>query len=173
MAKTREQKEETVKALTEALGDAKAIVFANYQGLGVREQQELQGNLREGGMRFAVVKNNLFTKAAKDAGLKLERPDGPVAVAYGFEDPVAVTKAVVEFSKDNEALEVTGGFVDGDPVEVSVIQKLASLPSREELLGRFVGSISAPARNFAGALSAIPRSLVYALNAVKEQKPTN
>lgn len=170
MAKTREEKEATVKALTEALKEAKAVVFADYHGLSVREQQELQANMRTGGMKFGVVKNNLFTKAAKDAGLKLERPSGPVAVAYGFDDPVAVAKGVAEFAKEHESLELTGGFVDGEPVEITVIQKLASLPGREELIGKLVGSISAPARNLAGGLSAISRNLAYALNAVKEAK---
>ncbi len=170
MPKTREQKEATLKALTEALRDAKAVVFADYQGLDVREQQELQGNLRESGMRFEVVKNTLFTKAATAAGLKLERPTGPVAVAFGFEDPVAVAKAVHTFAKDHEALEVTGGFVDGEAVAVSVIDKLASLPSRDELLAKLMGSISAPVRNLASGLSGVSRNLVYALTAVKEQK---
>lgn len=170
MPKTREQKEATLKVLAEALKDAKAVVFADYQGLGVREQQELQNGMREGGMRFAVVKNTLFTMAAKEAGLELERPTGPVAVAYGFEDPVAVAKAVHDFAKEHEALEITGGFVDGEAVELSVIDKLASLPSRDELLAKLMGSLGAPIQNLAGGLSAIPRNLVYALSAVKEQK---
>ncbi|MEX1112971.1 MAG: 50S ribosomal protein L10 [Patescibacteria group bacterium] len=170
MPKTREQKEAVTQALTTALRDAAAVVFTDYQGLGVREQQELQAQLRENGMRFEVVKNTLFQRAAKDAGLTVDELTGPVGVAFGFEDPVSVSKAVTQFAKDNEALEVTGGIVDGERVEVAMISKLASLPGRDELLGRLVGSISAPVRNLASGLSAVPRDLVYALNAVKEQK---
>ncbi len=170
MPKTREQKEAVTQALTTALRDAAAVVFTDYQGLGVRAQQELQAQLRENGMRFEVVKNTLFQRAAKDAGLSVDELTGPVGVAFGFEDPVAVSKAVSRFAKDHEALEVTGGIVDGEQVEVTVISKLASLPGRDELLGRLVGSLSAPARNLASGLSAVPRNLVYALSAVKEQK---
>ncbi len=170
MPKTREQKEAVVQALTKALQDAAAVVFTDYKGLGVRAQQELQAKLREAGMRFEVVKNTLFQRAAKDAGLNVAELTGPVGVAFGFEDPVAVSKAVSRFAKEHEALEVTGGIVDGEQVEVTVISKLASLPGRDELLGRLVGSISAPVRNLASGLSAVPRDLVYALSAVKEQK---
>lgn len=170
MPKTREQKEQEVAELTEALKGASASVIANYQGLGVREQQELQNTLREQGMRFHVVKLTLLNRAAKDAGIELDKLSGQQALAIGTDDPVGVSKAVAEFAKEHEALEITGGIVDGKQVEVDLIKRYAALPGREELLGRLMGSISAPIRNVASGLSAVSRNLVYALNAVKENK---
>ncbi len=170
MPKTREQKEQEVAELTQSLSDASAAVLTNYQGLGVREQQELQNTLREQGMRFHVIKLSLFERAADAAGITLEKLVGQQAVANGTDDPVAVSKAVSQFAKDHDALEITGGIVDGAQVDAAMIKRYAALPGREELLGRFVGSISAPVRNLASGLSAVSRNLVYALNAVKEQK---
>jgi large subunit ribosomal protein L10 len=170
MAKTRDQKEATVDSLAERLGRVEVAVFADYQGLTVRQTEELRGNLKEQELEFEVVKNTLFSLAAKRAGLEVERPTGPVAVAFGFSDPVAVAKALNSFAKDNEQLEITGGVFEGKIVEAAMIKQLAALPSREDLLGRLVGSISAPTRNLANVLGATSRNLVYALRAVGEGK---
>lgn len=170
MAKTRAQKEQEVAELTEALKGGTASVLADYQGLNVREQQELQSTLREAGMRFHVVKLTLLQRAAEAAGVKLGELTGPQAIAIGTEDPVAVSKAVAEFSKEHEALEITGGIVDGEQAEVALIKRYAALPGREELLARLIGSIGGPVRNVASGLSAVSRNLVYALGAVKETK---
>ncbi|MSU76050.1 50S ribosomal protein L10 [Patescibacteria group bacterium] len=170
MPKTREQKEQEVAELTEALKGASASVLTNYQGLGVRDQQELQNSLREQGMRFHVAKLTLLNRAAKEAGIELDTLEGQQALAIGADDPVGVAKAVAEFAKEHEALEITGGIVDGKQVGVELIQRYASLPGRDELLGRLMGSISAPVRNLASGLSGVSRNLVYALTAVKEKK---
>lgn len=170
MPKTREQKEASVAELTDQLKRIQLGVMTNYHGLTVREAEELRSTLREQGMTFEVVKNTLFNRAAEAAGLKIEKIEGPVGLALGFDDAVATAKAVNTFSKDHEALEITGGISEGAQVDVSLVKQLAALPSREELLGRLVGSLSAPARNLAGVLGATTRNLVYALQAVKEQK---
>lgn len=170
MSKTREQKEQTVAELTEALKAAPAAVLTNYHGLGVREQQELQGSLKDAGMQFRVVKQTILKRAAKEAGIDLGELKGPAGLATGVDDPVSISKAISTFAKAHEALEITGGIVDQKLVGTEVIQRYAALPGREELLGRLMGSISAPVRNVAAGLSAISRNLVYALQAVKESK---
>ncbi len=170
MAKTRDQKEQTVADLAEAL-KAPAAVLTDYQGLTVREQQELQAALREQGLSFMVVKQTLLRRAAEQAGVKLaDDLSGPMALALGGDDPVGISKLISEFAKDHEALEVTGGIVDGAQVDAAMVKRYASLPGREELLGRLVGSIGGPLRNLASGLSGVSRNLVYALNAVKESK---
>lgn len=170
MAKTRQSKEQDVAALADKLGRMQAAVVTNYQGLSVRDTELLRAQLREQGMDFEVVKNTLFKRAADDAGVKVEEFTGPVAIAFGYEDSVQTAKVVTKFAKDNEKLEVTGGLVEGKQVDVAIIKQLAALPSREELLGRLVGSLSAPARNLASVLGATTRNLVYALRAVQETK---
>lgn len=170
MAKTRDQKEQTVADLAEAL-KSPAAVLTDYQGLTVREQQDLQGKLREQGLSFLVVKQTLLRRAAEQAGVKLSDDlSGPMALALGGEDPVGISKLISEFTKEHEALEITGGIVDGAQVDAAMVKRYASLPGREELLGRLMGSISAPVRNLASGLSGVSRNLVYALNAVKEKK---
>lgn len=170
MAKTRDQKEQTVADLAEAL-KAPAAVLTDYQGLTVREQQDLQGALREQGLTFMVVKQTLLRRAAEQAGVKLSGDlNGPMALALGGDDPVGISKLIAGFAKEHEALEITGGIVDQEHVGVDMIKRYAALPGREELLGRLIGSIGGPVRNLASGLSGVSRNLVYALTAVKERK---
>ncbi len=170
MAKTRPQKETAVAELADKLGRAQAVVVTNYQGLTVRETEELRGTLREQGMDYDVVKNTLYQLAAKQAGLTVDDLTGPAAIAFGYDDPVLATKVVSRFAKDNEKLDIVSGVIDGKQVDITVIKKLAALPSREELLGRLIGSISSPAQKLVTALSATTRDLAFALRAVQEQK---
>lgn len=170
MAKTRQSKEQDVASLADKLGRMQAAVVTNYQGLSVRDTELLRSSLREQGMDFEVVKNTLFHRAAEKADVQADELNGPVAVAFGYDDTVQTAKIVSKFAKDNEKLEITGGIVDGKQVDPAVIKQLAALPSREELLGRLVGSLSAPARNLASVLGATSRNLVYALRAVQETK---
>jgi large subunit ribosomal protein L10 len=167
---TRADKEAQVAELTEKLKRSNSVVVTHYHGLTVRELQEFRKDLHEVEVDYQVAKISLFNRAAEAAGMKLEGMSGPIAVAIGYGDPVQTSKAVNAFAKDHEAMELVGGVMDGKQVDVATIKKLAALPGREELLGKLVGSLSAPPRNLAGALAAIPRSLVYALSAVKEQK---
>ena len=86
------------------------------------------------------------------------------------EDPVSPAKALVEFAKQNEVFELKAGVLDGKLLAIDDIKALAELPSREELLAKMLGSMSAPATNFVGVLAAVPRSLVQVLAAIKDQK---
>lgn len=170
MPKTRAQKEAALAELSADLGKQQMAVLTHYHGLTVRDLQELRAKLREHGMKFTIVKNTLFARAAKEAGITVETVEGPLAVAVGFDDAVQTAKTINQFSKDHEALEIMSGIFEGKQVDAAMVQKLANLPGREELLGRLIGSIGGPTRNLAGALSAISRNLVYALRAVQEQK---
>src|SRR5687767_1247076 len=113
MPKTKEQKQEDLQQLTDELGKIQAAVMADYHGLTVREMQDLRAKLREQGVTLRVVKNTLFKKAADDAGLSIEQFTGPVGLALGFDDAVQTAKVMHKFAKDHEALELTGGIVEG------------------------------------------------------------
>jgi large subunit ribosomal protein L10 len=95
---------------------------------------------------------------------------GPTAIALVNDDPVAPAKALVEFAKLNNIFELKAGMLDGKLLAVSDIKALAELPSRDELIAKMLGSMSAPATNFVGVLAAVPRAFVLALAAIKDQK---
>ena len=166
---SRQDKETQVAALTDRFSRQEAAVIAHYHGLTVRDLADLRAKLREQGVDFQVAKNTLLKLSAKESGIEAEFT-GPTAVAFGYEDPVTTSKVVNDFAKENENLEIVGGIVENQLVDVATVKKLAALPSREELLGKFVGSISSPARNLASVLTATTRNLVYALKAVQEAK---
>ncbi|MDH4007293.1 MAG: 50S ribosomal protein L10, partial [Desulfuromonadales bacterium] len=86
------------------------------------------------------------------------------------DDQVAPAKALVEFAKKNDVFELKAGMLDGKLIDVSAIKALSDLPSREQLLAKMLGSMSAPATNFVGVLAAVPRSFVQVLAAIKDQK---
>ena len=168
----RERKEIEVSSLSERLEKAKTIIFTDYRGLKVSEINELRSELRKEESSFKVVKNRLMKRVLKAAGLEhlMEHFTGPTAVASSEIDPISPAKILVKFAKDHDKLVLKGGYMEGAALAIKDVENLASMPSREELLGRALSSMLAPATNMAGVLAAIPRKLVYALNAIKETK---
>lgn len=173
MAKTRQQKEQNVKDLTEKLKKAKSLVFVNFDGLKVKEIEELRKNCRAENIDYLVTKKTLMKKAFKDAGLKDIDPksfEKEVATVFSYEDEVAPARIIQDFAKEHEALVAFGGVLEGQFVEQNKIIELSKLPSKDELLAKVVGSIKAPVSGFVNVLSGNLRNLVYVLNAVKDSK---
>ena len=168
----KNSKEALVAEFAEKLKAAKASFLADYRGLDVDQANALRNKLREVGVEYRVVKNTPLRWADKDTGSACfdEHLNGPTAIALVNEDPVAPAKALVEFAKKNDAFELKAGMLDGKLLTVAEITALAELPSREELLAKMLGSMSAPASNFVGVLAAVPRTFVQALVAIKDQK---
>ena len=168
----KKSKEALVKEFAEKLKVAKAAFLADYRGLSVEQANALRRKLQGVGVEYRVVKNTLLRLAAKDTGVACldEFLVGPTAIALVNNDPVAPAKALVEFAKQNSIFELKAGMLDGKLLAVDEIKALAELPSREELLAKMLGSMSAPATNFVGVLAAVPRSFVRALAAIKDQK---
>jgi large subunit ribosomal protein L10 len=168
----REEKVQETKSLTERLEKAKTLIFAEYRGLKVSEMNELRMKLRKEGSLFKVVKNRLMKRVLKDKGLDSLSGHfkGPTAVASSDEDPISPAKVIMNFAKDHDKLVIKGGFMEGSALTPRQVDALAKMPSREELIARALGSMVAPARNFACVLAAVPRKLVYAVNAIKEKK---
>lgn len=168
----KEEKKQEIQSLSERVKKAQVLIFADYRGLNVLEVTELRAKLREGESTFKVVKNRLFKRVLKDQGLEeLDKYfTGPTALATSEVDPVSPAKALVDFAKVHEKLELKGGFLDGKDLTSADILALAKMPSREQLLAKMLGSISSPATNMAGVLAAVPRKLLYALNAIKDTK---
>ena len=168
----KQSKEDLVAELAEKLKVAKAAFLADYRGLDVDQANDLRNKLREVGVEYRVVKNTLLRLAAKDTGSACfdEYLNGPTAIALVNEDPVAPAKALVEFAKKYNVFELKAGMLDGKLLAVTDIVALAELPSREVLLAKMLGSMSAPATNFVGVLAAVPRTFVQVLAAIKDQK---
>lgn len=175
MAKTRDQKEQTVAELTEAFNSNKLAVMADYRGLDVPAISALRANLRENNARFTVAKNSLVKIALNNSHLNVEDTTmlvGPVGIAFS-KDEVGAAKIVFDFAKTNEALEIVGGIdEDGNALSRDDIVALAKLPSKEQLLAQAVGTIAAPLSGFVRVLNGNLSGLVYALKAIQEQKTT-
>lgn len=175
MAITREAKEKAVATLSDELGRLKLAVLTDYRGLTVTEIQELRNSLREQGITYRVSKNTLVKLAAssadnlKDTDLSMFK--GPMALAIGFDDEVAPARAVFQFAKEHKALEIVGGIMeDGTTLTAAEVKALASLPTKDQLLGQLVGTIAAPLSSFVGVLGGNVRSIVTVLAAIGEAK---
>ncbi|MGL5576533.1 MAG: 50S ribosomal protein L10 [Sarcina sp.] len=157
MNKNRQLKEAKVAEIKEKLEKAQAVVLANYQGLSVEQDTELRKTLREAGVEYKVYKNTLVTLAAKELGLEgiVEFLEGPVSIAFGYEDATAPARVLNNFAKANKKLELKAGIVDGTIYDSEKIKVLAEIPSKEVLIAKLLGSIKSPVSNFAYLLSAI------------------
>ena len=160
-AKVLESKKEIVAQLTERLEKAQAGVIADFRGLTVAQDTELRTKLREAGVEYTIVKNTLTRFAANAVGLGDLDPvlHGPTALATSADDVVAPAKVLVEFAKKNEQLEIKAGFVDGKVISVDEVKVYASIPNKETLIAKMLGSLQAPIGNLARTLDAIAKQM--------------
>ncbi len=163
----RAQKAETIETLKGVFTDSGAVVVTHYMGLTVAEMTDLRGRLRKEGASLQVVKNTLAIKALADvageAGNALFA--GPVAIAYG-QDPVSAAKVVTQYAKDNDKFSVVGGLLDQTTVlDKAAVNNLATLPSLDQIRGKLIGLIQAPATKIAGVLQAPAAQLARVLSA--------
>jgi len=169
---TKDQKKEIIKNLVDRLSRQKAIVFFDYTGLNVGQFQELRGKLREEGIDCQVIKKTLIDLALEKAGLKIGKVKGmpgQIALVLGYEDEVAPARALYQFAKENEDLKIMAGVVQGDYLENEAIINLAKLPSKQELLGKLVATISGPSYGLVNVLKGNLRKLVFVLSNVKSE----
>ncbi|HSX47979.1 MAG TPA: 50S ribosomal protein L10, partial [Candidatus Nanoarchaeia archaeon] len=163
-----------VDKLSSDLGRLKLAVLTDYRGLTVAEISELRDKLREEGISYKVTKNTLLRIALKAnsayADLDPAAFTGPMALAMGFDDEVAPARVIFQYAKAHEALEIVGALTgDGQLLSAAQVKALASLPTREQLLGQVVGTIAAPLTGFVGVMGSQVRSIVNVLNAIKDQ----
>jgi len=173
---TREEKEKQVAWFREEFRSAKALFLTNYQGLSVKDLTALRSELRARGASFKVLKNTLVRLAYEDTDVAVLRDDlfGPRGAAWNRseEDAPAVAKVLVDFAKTHPNLQLVRGVLKGKLVEPSEVDTLSKLPSREELLGRVLGTMMAPVSAFVNVLAAVPRSFLNVLKAIEEKKST-
>jgi large subunit ribosomal protein L10 len=152
----RPDKVAVVDDVKSGLTDSAATLLTHYRGLTVTEMAELRIKLREAGARYRVAKNTLARRAAVDAGMEglQELLDGPTALVFCDEDPVAPAKALKAFAKDHPALVIRGGYLDGEILDDAAAIKLADLASKEELLAQLAGLMYGALANTARLLQA-------------------
>ena len=151
------KKAQLVTEVAEQFKNASSVVVVDYLGITVEEATNLRAELRKAGVQFAVIKNSILSRAAKEAGL--EGMDdifkGPSAVAFSNEDVVAPAKILADFAKKVEALEIKAGVIEGKVSSKEEIEALAKLPNREGLLSMLLSVLQAPVRNTALAFKAV------------------
>ena len=173
MAKSRKQKEVTLADLTERLGKAKSVVFADVKGLTVKDVSDFRRKARTEKVGVLVAKKTLMRLAFKDAGYDGVDPaaiQGSLAMITGEEDEIAPAKLTAEFSKDHEALKIVGGVFERKLVDAKAIGALAKLPGKPELMARLVGSLNSPLSGLVNVMAGNLRGLVNVLNALKDKQ---
>lgn len=167
-----EAKRATVAALKEDLSAAKATIVADYRGLTVADINAVRRTLRGEGIKYRVVKNRLAKIAAQEAGNTelAALLEGPSALAMGSGDEVALAKSFLDAIRPYRTVAVRGAILGGHRVDADSVTRLATLPSRDVLLGQLAGSMVAPLASMASLLAAPLRNLGYALAQVAERK---
>lgn len=171
--KSREQKQKDLEALTEQLSNSKSAVVVSFTNLTVNKDQEIRNQLREAGAKYQVVKNTLARLAVKGTPYEeaTEHFKGVTAIAWTSDEPVDLSKAVSKFIKENDKIfTFKTGIVEGKVVNFDKIKEIANLPSKDELIGKLLYLLNAPAQRLATVLSAIPRDLAVVLQQVSEGK---
>ena len=146
----RSEKKEFVQKLKEEIDTSSSVIVTHYSGLTVDESDQLRSEMRNNGAKFKVTKNRLTKLALKQTQFKdlADLFTGPTAIAYS-DDPVAPAKVAVSFEKKLEKFKIIGGGYDGEKIDREKINFLATLPPMDELRGKIVGLISAPAQKIA------------------------
>ncbi|MFV1987691.1 MAG: 50S ribosomal protein L10 [Gemmatimonadota bacterium] len=167
-----DEKQRVAEELRQALQDHDTIYLTDFTGLNVKAITEFRSRLREQGLGYRVVKNTLMKRALE--GLDLpdlsDHLEGPTALIFSESDPVAPAKVVKDFAKEHEDRPVIKiGVVDRQEMAADQIQKMADLPSREQLLGSIAGSLTAGVGGVAGALNALIRDIAHMIGEVAQQ----
>ena len=154
MPKTKEQKQEILTQLAAEVDKQHAIIFVDFKGLKVKEIAELRKQLKQTGSKLVVAKKTLLSKALKEKGIEADMKgmEGQIGAIFAFEDSIIPIKIANTFTKSSENLKIVGGYFENEMQSAQTIISIANLPSREELLAKFVGTIAAPMAGLANVL---------------------
>ena len=169
---TKAFKTDKIEAIKSKIEKAQVAVITEYKGLTVEEITDLRRSIQKDGGDYMVTKNTLTKIAVKGTPFEAlaEKMTGPIALAFGFVDPVAPAKAVKTFIEKVKKGEILGAVLDGKLLSVEETKALANLPSKEELYAKILGSINSPASGIANSLNAVMSQLTRTMAAVRDQK---
>ena len=171
VALNREEKAAVIEEVSAQVAQAGSIVLAEYRGLTVEKITQLRKQARESGVYLRVLKNTLVRRAVKDTPYEklADQMVGPLM--YGISaDPVAPAKLIASFAKANEQLVLKGGAMPNVVMDVAGVQALATMPSRDELLAKLLGTMQAPVATFVRTLNEVPTKFVRGLAAVRDKQ---
>ncbi len=174
MAKV-ELKRPVVEEISESIKDAQSVILIDYRGLTVEQDTRLRKQLREAGVTYKVYKNTMMNFAFKGTDFEslTQYLEGPSAMALSTTDATAPARIISKFAKEAPVLEIKGGVVEGIPYDAKGIASIASIPSREELLSKLLGSMQAPIANFARVMDQLAeKGGAEAAMAAKEAAPS-
>ncbi len=152
-----ELKKPIIEEIQSSIKDAKSVVVVDYRGLTVEQDTRLRKTLRENNITYKVYKNTMINFAIQGTEFEGLAPylEGPTAIAISTEDATAPARAICKFAKEAPKLEVKAGIVEGTAYDAAGITQIASIPSREELLAKLLGSMKSPISNFARVINQI------------------
>jgi large subunit ribosomal protein L10 len=164
------EKEQLVTELRDKLKSAQSLYYTDFTGLNVKRMTELRRRLKRAGVDYVVIKNTLALRAVNESGLVGEKLKGPTGLVVG-KDPVAAARVLTEFAKEFEDRpSVKGGLLQGKAINNAQVKRMASLPSREQMLADLAASMQSPMAAFVGALSGPLYMFAGALDALKSQR---
>ena len=169
---TKAFKSEKIDAIKSKIEKAQVAIVTEYKGFSVEEITNLRREIQKDGGDYMVTKNTLAKIAVKGTQYEplTEKLSGPIALAFGFSDPVSPAKALTKFIKENKKGEILGAVLDGKLLSIEETKALANLPSKEELYAKMLGSINSPASGIVGCVNGVMASLTRAIAAVRDQK---
>ncbi len=172
MALNLEQKKSIVAEVAEVAASAYSAIGAEYNGLTAEQMTELRAKAREGGVYLRVVKNTLARRAVEgtDFECMAEGMVGPLVLAFSMEDPGAAARVIKDFSKENEALAVKMVSISGQMLGAGELDRLASLPTKDQAISMLMALMKAPAEKLARTLNEVPGKMVRTVAAIRDQK---
>ena len=166
----RSDKEQLVIELKEKLQGATALYYTDFTGLNVKRMTELRRRLRRANVQYLVIKNTLALRAVNESGLVGERLRGPTGLVV-TKDPITAAKLLTDFAKENEQRpSVKGGMFEGKAIDKAQVTKLASMPSREQMLAQLGAGLQSPLAAWVGALNGVLYNFAGALEALRAQR---
>lgn len=171
--KKRSEKQEDLDKLKTELAKVSTVILTTFQGITVENDTKLRRAVQAAGGKYQVVKNTLAERAGAGTSAEglLKNLTGTNSIAYTSTDAVALAKALTKIAKDVPAFQFRAGLVEGRVISIAEIQQLANLPSKEELIGKVMFLLNAPAQRIAIALNALPRNAAVVVSeAVKANK---
>ena len=166
----RTEKEQLVAELTTKIKGAKAFYYTDFTGLNVKSMTDLRRRFRRAGVEYVVIKNTLALRAVNESGLVGSKLKGPTGLVVA-KDPVAAAKVITDFAKENDKKPtVKGGVFEGKAIDTAQVAKLASMPSREQMLAELGAGLQAPMAGFLGALNGVLYMFAGALEGLRVQK---
>lgn len=172
MARSKEQKKEILKNLSNKLSKSKSVVFAKFDKLTVKENEDLRKQLKAEYSEYYVAKKTLLKIAFKCLNLdnlNFRKIEGKIATIFSYKDEVVPARIINKFKKNhNEKIDFAGGILENKFLSIQEVQLLAELPSKQELYAKIVGSINAPISGLVNVMAGNLKNLVYVLKAIKK-----